>query len=293
VLPGSSIIIPSLARSPDSFSLTITALPTIFVWFVIWYLVATIAEEVRLRDRDLDAANKRLIMADEEINQQMLRVTHDLKAPFAGIESNIQVLKTQHWDETPESVRTIINKIDARSAALRSRIGDILMLGSLRSPPPCAPIEEDISLQRLIGSICQEMHSLAAERSITFRTTGTAVDITGNPKQLKILFANLIANAVTYSHKGGTVDIDIQQSDESARVRIADHGIGIGEKALPYIFEDFYRTPEAVSFNSNSTGLGLAIVRQIVRNLRLAITVKSEAGKGTVFEVSIPRRPPQ
>ena len=67
------------------------------------------------------------------VNLQMLRVTHDLKAPFSGIENNIQILKHLYWNETPECVRQIIAKIDARSMSLRARIGDILTLGSLRS----------------------------------------------------------------------------------------------------------------------------------------------------------------
>ncbi|MEI7436801.1 MAG: sensor histidine kinase, partial [bacterium] len=109
-----------------------------------------------------------------------------------------------------------------------------------------------------------------------------------DPKQLKILFLNLISNAILYSRNGGTVEVGIEKEAARAKVRVADHGIGISENALPHIFEDFYRAQEAAVFNPNSTGLGLAIVRQIVRNLHLAIVVESEQDKGTVFNLFIP-----
>lgn len=264
------------------------AVPAIAVWLIVWYLVSSLSDAVRQRDRDLEAANQRLRRVDEAINQQMLRVTHDLKAPFAGIESNIQILKTIHWDETPESVRRIIDKIDARSAALRSRIGDILMLGSLRSAPPAAPESTVFSLRTLLDSVRQDVAGLAAERRVSIAVEPGNVQVFSNPHQLKILFMNLVANAVTYSREGDPVEVGMKEEAGTVLVRITDHGIGISEKALPHIFEDFYRTPEAVSFNSNSTGLGLAIVRQIALNLKLAICVQSDSGKGTVFEVSVP-----
>jgi signal transduction histidine kinase len=84
------------------------------------------------------------------------------------------------------------------------------------------------------------------------------------------------------------VDVGVVAGEGEILVRVADQGIGISEKALPHVFEDFYRAQEAAAFNPNSTGLGLAIVRQVARNLSLSIVVESEQGMGTAFRVRIP-----
>lgn len=264
------------------------AVPAVFIWVIVWYLVSFISEAVRRIDRNLEEANKRILQADQEMNLQMLRVTHDLKAPFSGIENNIQLLKHLHWNDTPECVREIIGKIDKRSMSLRARIGDILTLGSLRSEPADAVPPEPVKLGELLESILQELQGMAEEKQVTLELPACEAVVSSNRKQLKILFLNLVSNAIAYSNNGGRVDIGIDKDAARTLVRVADHGIGISDQALPRIFDDFYRTPEAAAFNPNSTGLGLAIVRQIALNLSLAISVESERNMGTTFHVLIP-----
>jgi len=287
LLPFPGILV-SGADSPSPLSAAIFAVPSVGIWLIVWYLISSISEAVRKRDCELEAANKRISLADEEINLQMLRVTHDLKAPFSGIESNIQVLKHLHWDETPESMRQIIGKIDARSVTLRARISDILMLGNLRSVPANAHRIEPVKLHELLEGVVQDIQGQAEERQVKVALSVCEVTVFSDPKQLKILFSNLISNAILYSHKGGGVEIEMEEDALQAKVIVADHGIGISDSALPHIFDDFYRAQEAATFNPNSTGLGLTIVRQIVRNLRLAIAVESEKDKGTAFQVFLP-----
>lgn len=274
-------------RAPDALSSALVAGPTVFGWLVVWYLVSTISGAVRQRDRELDAANTRLLLADAEKNLQILRVTHDLKAPFSGIESNIQVLRAAHWDDIPQAVRDIICRIEARGATLRARIGDILTLGNLRSAPEFEPDAEPVDLQALLAAVIQEAQGLATQKGVSVELKSEQGEVRSSARQLRILFSNLVANAVSYSPAGSTVEVTAAFGKD-VRVRVADHGIGISEKALPHIFDDYYRSKEAALFNPESTGLGLAIVRQVVQNLGLSITVESEPSKGSSFEVVIP-----
>lgn len=271
----------------DVIHAVIFVVPALFVWFVMWYLVSTISQALRRRDRELDAANKRLLQADAEKNLQMLRVTHDLKSPFAGIESNIETLKAEHWNDIPGEAREIIGRIEARGATLRARIGDILTLGDLRSAGPEPVPREPVALKPLLEATVHELQGLAAQRRVGIELTTPDLTLPSNPRQLKVLLANLITNAVSYSNEGGRVTVEVKP-EAAPRIRISDQGIGISAEALPHIFEDFYRAREAARFNPQSTGLGLAIVRQAARNLGLAISVESEPGKGTSFEIVFP-----
>lgn len=92
-----------------------------------------LSEAVRWQDLVLRLANEQLIKADQEKTKQVMLTTHDLKAPLAGIESHIQVLKTLYWGKIPEPVQAVIERIDHRAQSLRKRIRDILILGDLKA----------------------------------------------------------------------------------------------------------------------------------------------------------------
>jgi len=284
VIPKQSIVVDAVGHSRQTSMVILWTLSALFIWFGVWYLAATIARTVRRRDRELAIANENLRQADKERTLQVLRVTHDLRAPFSGIESNIQLLRFQHWEEIPESVRHLIDRIQVRAQTLAERIRDILTLGDLRSsdrPVIPSPVELNTVVQQAIDGLLDT----ATARRITVRVDVPPMHVSGEHKPLVILFANLISNAIFYSHEGGEIDVRAVATPREVCVGIQDHGIGIKDEALPRIFEEFFRTREAASFNSRSTGLGLPIVGTIARKLGLRIRVNSEEDKGTLFEV--------
>jgi two-component system phosphate regulon sensor histidine kinase PhoR len=104
-----------------------------------------------------------------------------------------------------------------------------------------------------------------------------------------MLFSNLLGNAVIYSHEGGTVRVRCTPLEPGgAKVEIEDQGIGIPAEKLPRIFEEYFRTNEAVRHNKQSSGLGLAIVRQVAEAHGIHIRVESRPGVGTIFRVHLP-----
>ena len=220
----------------------------------------------------------------------MLRTTHGLKAPFSGIESNIQVLRFQYWDEIPESVRTIINRIEVRAQTLSERIKQVLVLGDLKSQPTREDRSVPVDLQSVIHAVVEDLAEKTKDRRIALDVRISPATVLGNMEELIILFSNLVANAIFYSHEGGRVEVSARQDADDVHVSVSDHGIGIRDEALPHIFDEYFRTEEAARFNKLSTGLGLAIVKETVRNLGLRIKVASELGKGTTFEVRVPKR---
>jgi signal transduction histidine kinase len=103
------------------------------------------------------------------------------------------------------------------------------------------------------------------------------------------LFVNLLSNAVIYSDENGQVHISCRPAPDSGPiVTIADQGIGIPADKLPHIFEEHYRTKEAVRHNKESSGLGLAIVRNVAEMYRIRVRVESRPGFGTKFELTFP-----
>ncbi len=106
---------------------------------------------------------------------------------------------------------------------------------------------------------------------------------------LNMMLSNLLSNAVNYSSEGGRVEVECRPAKGGAAVvSVRDHGIGIKPEKLPHVFEEFYRTDEAVRHNRESTGLGLAIVQQVANSHGIRVRVESAPGVGTTFRLEFP-----
>jgi signal transduction histidine kinase len=116
--------------------------------------------------------------------------------------------------------------------------------------------------------------------------------VRGSARDLALLVRNLIDNAIRSTPAGGRVEVSLAADDGDLVLTVADDGIGIPQRDLPRIFERFYRVDRARSRETGGTGLGLAIVRHVVENHGGRISVESELGGGTTFEVRLPAAPP-
>ncbi|WP_419866153.1 sensor histidine kinase [Nitrosomonas ureae] len=107
------------------------------------------------------------------------------------------------------------------------------------------------------------------------------------PDQLEILIENIITNAITYSHENTSVEISsrVDRNNLHACITITDHGIGIEDKDLPNIFNEYFYSPRAALHNKATSGIGLSIVKIAAENNQLRIKVVSEPSAGTTFTV--------
>jgi signal transduction histidine kinase len=114
------------------------------------------------------------------------------------------------------------------------------------------------------------------------------VSIQGNGEQLNRLFLNLILNALQYTPAGGMVTISTQKRSDGVVIQIEDTGIGIAIEHLPYIFDRFWRADPARQHHDGGSGLGLAIAQAIAYHHGGKITVTSQPGLGSQFQVYFP-----
>jgi signal transduction histidine kinase len=116
--------------------------------------------------------------------------------------------------------------------------------------------------------------------------------ILGNEDQMRRMLYNLVENAIKYTPHNGTVEVVLQRADDQSYLRllVKDTGFGITKNHMPHIFERFYRV-EATRPRygpPQGTGLGLAIAKSIVENHGGTISVSSQIGTGTVFQIELP-----
>ncbi len=259
-------------------------------WLVVWYLGSHLSTMVRERDNKLARTNRRLSEALAERTTHMLRTTHELKAPFAAIDANAQILKDGYCGELPDKAREAVGRISRRCRRLANEIQEMLQLANLRSTSQRLPERTQIDLAGLLHGCIRQVEALAEQRRVSFEEDIGAARTVGAEDHLKMLLQNLLLNAVMYSHEGGRVSVRLVPADEvdGPTIVISDEGIGIAAEKLPRIFEEHYRTKEGVKHNSESSGLGLAIVRDVAELQDIRIKVTSALGRGTTFEVRFP-----
>ena len=166
----------------------------------------------------------------------------------------------------------------------------MLQLANLRSTSGQPLKWAEVNLAEILRWSIGQVRQNAEERNITIEQNVEPTSISGVEDHLKMLFVNLLSNAVTYSREGGQVVARcLAIAADGPLVTVEDNGIGIAAEKLPRIFEEYYRTDEAAQHNRESTGLGLAIVKQVAHTYRIRICVESVPDVGTKFTLRFPR----
>ncbi len=274
---------------PNQWMIVMHVAMILAIWFVVWYLVSYISNLVRVRDYELCTTNQRLKEAQEEKSKHLLRLTHELKAPFAAIDANIQVIQKGHCGVLPAKAMELLERISARSRKLGDVIQVMLQLANLRKMSTETTRMEAYDLAEIIRWCIGQLQPAAEKQGVKIDTELQSVQVNANEDCLKMLFLNLISNAIIYSHYDGDVKVVCRAgAGGGAAVSVEDHGIGIKAEKINKIFDEYYRTDEAVLHNKNSNGLGLAIVKHVAQTHRLAVRVASAPDIGTRFEIQFP-----
>ena len=233
--------------------------------------------------------NEKLLQINNEKTKYLMHAAHQLKAPFAAIQSYTELILDGYTGKIPPMTLDIVGKIRERCELLSESIKDMLELANLKSLIRENIQMETCSLADIINSVVKHLSELAVARKINVSVpAGQDLMVACNRNQVLILLSNLLENAIYYSPGDSTVAIEAQEEpDAMVQISVIDHGIGIDEKFQGRIFEEYFRANQAVAVNERGTGLGLAIAREIAQVHDTSIEVKSALGKGSTFSFQL------
>jgi signal transduction histidine kinase len=258
-------------------------------WLVVWYLASYLSSMVRLRDNELAVSNRRLVEAQKQKTEHMLQTAHELKAPFAAVDANIQLLLKGYCGPFSDEARDILERVASRSIRLARQIQDMLQLAHLQAADEGSLRRVEVDLAGALAECAMQLQPVAASRGVRLETDLEPAWTTAVADHMGILLANLVSNALMYSQPGGRVKVQCRSaSGRGPFVTIEDNGIGIPPDKLPRVFEAYYRTEEGVRHHPESTGLGLAIVRHIAESHGIRVHVTSQPRAGTRFTLRFP-----
>ncbi len=205
--------------------------------------------------------------------------SHELRGPLTVIRGNLDLLKRKLSDaERSESLMAM-----EREAVRMARIvDDLLLLAEVESGELTK--HQTVSLRVILQEEVERARALAGNRKIVVNKQQT-LSVRGDAQRLKQLLVNLVDNAIKYTPEKGTITLSLYRDREWAHLEVTDTGIGIAPEQLPYIFNRFYRVDKPRSRGSGGTGLGLAIVKGIAEQHGGKVTVTSEPGRGSTFDV--------
>jgi signal transduction histidine kinase len=259
------------------------------VFLFCWYLVSEISSSLKLREHQLEDAYHMLIKIDKEKTQSALLATHELKAPFAAIKSYVYTLRDGYCGSLPDKAQAVVARIGDRCDQITNRITDIIHLSNLRTLVVTDMHLIPVDLLAVLSEEVREGALIGEPRKvqvINLAENHPPIFVMGSYSHLKTLFGNLIQNAINYCRENtGRVVISVESSPQKVAVAVQDNGIGIPEANLDKIFNDHFRSKNAVAHYAGGTGLGLSIVKEIVVIHRASIQVESIVGRGSSFTV--------
>ena len=258
----------------------------IFIFFI--YLT-----NLKVHSKQLETAREQAEQASIAKSEFLSRMSHEIRTPMNGIIGMTEIARRNKND--PEKVDDCLKKVELSSKHLMSLINDVLDMSKIESGKIQLK-NEFFDLRMFIENIENIYRIQAEEKNIDFEIClWGEVDkfIKGDSLRLNQIITNFLSNAFKFTPEGGKITFSIselkhEESTVFLRFAVKDTGIGIKKENLEKIFEAFEQENAEITHKFGGTGLGLSIVRKFSELMGGTVSVESEYGKGSEFEVSLP-----
>jgi signal transduction histidine kinase/AraC-like DNA-binding protein/CheY-like chemotaxis protein len=261
-------------------------------------LVAERTRELELEKHRVEQASATLAAqaaALAELNASRSRFfadfSHELRTPLTLMLGPLQEALRGAYGEMAPTLARQHGMMLRNGRRLQRLINQILDLQRLEAHT----LQLDLRPRNLVSLVRDEVRAfqpLAQQRGIALGLTIEQDEciLPFDVEQFEKVVANLLSNALKFTHEGGSVDVRLTCGEAGAVLRIVDTGEGIPPEDLPHLFDRFFRGSR--SREHEGTGIGLALAREIVELHAGSIEVQSEPGQGSVLTVFLPRREP-
>ena len=251
----------------------------------LWQKNQVLVAELVTRNSELEKATGESREASVLKDSIVKNVSHELRTPLLQIKSAVAMLAEDARAASPNGASALADMAMAATAKLESVVQNITQLA--------ATINVKLEAFRLSDAV-----------SVAVRQTGrqwvswgavdrikTAVDdvppLVGDRGGVAQVLQQLIDNGIKFSPKGGDVEITAIQEENSIRIAVRDHGIGIATDQLERIFQAFYQVDSSTTRHFGGAGVGLAIVKLLLDKMGTNIDVQSTPGKGSTFSFKL------
>ncbi|HFC12449.1 MAG TPA: HAMP domain-containing histidine kinase [Anaerolineae bacterium] len=256
------------------------------------------------RDDEIGDVGRAFNRMAEHVEQMMLEqrafasnASHELRTPLTTMRLRVERLRSGTLDQ--EKVVRYSAEIEQELIRLTNLIEDLRTLS--RADSNRLEIgSERVDAKRLATAVLHELASLRGERQITVTVQAQdTLPVQANMSHLRLVFRNLLENALKYTPVGGTITWSLTRENGEMISQVVDSGMGVSAEDLPNLFQRFYRVDKARNRRVAGSGLGLSLVQAVVEKYAGRVSISSDGiGHGTTTTVYWPveqhiKSPPQ
>lgn len=237
---------------------------------------------------ELEKANQLLQEFNQEKNDLLGVVSHDLKNFVAGIKLSAEGMRAHKKTREDAVLTSIAERIIGAANDVNHLIASLLDNNALETGKLSFSFEKVNVTESCADVLDSYRPNLENKR---LRVTAVAEHdhfVRADRIRLRAVLDNLISNAVKYSPIGSQISVILSESDGMVRVAVSDQGVGFTEEDKKHVFQKFARLSARPTAGESSTGLGLSIAKKIVDHMGGNVRLDSEPGKGSIFTLELP-----
>jgi PAS domain S-box-containing protein len=246
-------------------------------------------DELRTKNLQLESQTQKALDASDTLKKFLATFSHELRSPLNSIIGFSELITNQFSELPPESIQEFMQNIHTSGKHLQQIINDILDLSKIEAGKldlhiasyPVSFFRESVE-RVLAASVREKLVHLEFGLSAEFD------EIVVDQTRFKQILINLIANAIKFSHPGGTVEIVSTRVGNDIQFEVRDKGIGIKPEEMQLLFRPFRQAASGRDMNHQGMGLGLAITKKLIELHGGTIWIESEWEKGTIVFFKIP-----
>ena len=246
------------------------------------------SEEIQEQNVELEAQSRQVEEANRLKSEFLSNMSHELRTPLNSVMALSRVLMIQSKDKLSKEEINYLEIIERNGKQLLSLINDILDLSKIEAGR--MDIRPKLfSISSTIETILERLEPVCEEKGIDLhqKIQDNLPQIESDEQKVHKILQNLLGNAVKFTKKGH-VTVSAHSDADKFYIEVADTGIGMSDKDLPHIFEEFRQIDGTSSRPYNGAGLGLAIAHKTAKILGGDLSAKSVPGKGTTFFLTLP-----
>ncbi|HEY8938111.1 MAG TPA: ATP-binding protein [Cyclobacteriaceae bacterium] len=241
---------------------------------------------IQKKKEELEQHNDHLTALDEEKNNLIRILAHDLRAPVNHIHGLAQVL-LMNFDSLTTDQKTIVQQIRESSIRVSKMIIGILDIDALENNR-VQVLKENINVCPILGQVIKEFEKEAQKKKIEIQLKADKENhfIHADSLFLVQVFENLLSNALKFSEPEKHITIHVTENDKTISISFKDQGPGFSDEDKTKLYKKFERLSARPTQGESSTGLGLSIVKKYVELMGGEIFCTSEPGHGATFTVT-------
>lgn len=217
--------------------------------------------------------NDKLYLADS-----IADISHQLKTPLTSMMMMCELLENE---ENPDKRQEFVAVINNQLSKMKWLITNILKISKLDADATEFKREE-VSISKVLDDSLKPFVLTAELKNIAIQNGANDFVFNGDENWTVEAVSNIVKNCLEHTNDGGKIIIASDSTNLYNKLTISDNGCGIAEEDLPHIFERFYHGKNS---SKDSVGIGLALAKTVFEKENASVSVESEQGRGSVFEI--------